>query len=79
MPKKQKVITCKTGKTVTAELRYDRITISFLKKECQITEFFCGYNFNFLEQVLSTSPDTKLVDEQLYAVQTLKKDLLLCG
>ncbi|GFY09167.1 hypothetical protein TNCV_4663581 [Trichonephila clavipes] len=32
---------------VMAELQYECITCSFLIDECQITEFFSGYIFNF--------------------------------
>ena len=46
---------------------------SFLIDECRITEFFSGYIVNLVKQIRSTSPDMKLVDEELYGVQAWKK------
>ncbi|GFT06523.1 hypothetical protein TNCV_3356441 [Trichonephila clavipes] len=58
---------------VTAELRYEGITCSFLIDECRIIEFFSGYIVNFVKHVRSESPDKTLVEEELYAVQAWKK------
>ncbi len=73
MPKNQTCITCTAVQMVTAELRYECITRSLLIDECRITEFFSGYIVNLVKQFRSTSPDMKLVDEELYAVQAWKK------
>ncbi|GFW06412.1 hypothetical protein TNCV_2187471 [Trichonephila clavipes] len=75
MSKKQTCITCTAVQMVTAELRYECITCSFLIDECRITECFSGY-INNMKRVHSTSPDMMLVDEELYAVQDWKKSIL---
>ncbi len=73
MPKKQTFITCTAVQMVTAELHYECITRRFLIDEYRITEFFSGYIVNLVKQACFTSPDMKLVDEELCAVQTWKK------
>ncbi|GFW19432.1 hypothetical protein TNCV_1603261 [Trichonephila clavipes] len=58
---------------VTAELRYECISRSFLIDEYRNTEVFSGYIINFMKHVRFTSPDTMRVDEELHPVQTWKK------
>ncbi|GFU52435.1 hypothetical protein TNCV_193081 [Trichonephila clavipes] len=72
MPKKQTCIRCTAVQMVTADLRYECFTRSFLIDECRITEFFSGYIVNFRKHVRSTSPNI-LVDNELNAVQAWKE------
>ncbi|GFV86489.1 hypothetical protein TNCV_2156821 [Trichonephila clavipes] len=65
MPKMKTGITCTAEQMVTAEMRYECITRSFLIDECRFTEFFSGYIVN-VKHVRSTSPDMMLVDQERY-------------
>ncbi|GFU07598.1 hypothetical protein TNCV_2225681 [Trichonephila clavipes] len=65
-------ITCTAVQKVTAKLRYECITHSFLINECRITEFFRSYIVNFVEPVRSTSPDMMLVNEELNSAEAWK-------
>ncbi|GFX53783.1 hypothetical protein TNCV_1597291 [Trichonephila clavipes] len=48
----------------------------FPDRRCWITEFFIGYNFNFVKHIRSTSPDTMLVEKELYTVPNLGESIL---
>ncbi|GFX98566.1 hypothetical protein TNCV_1501441 [Trichonephila clavipes] len=63
-PKTQACIPCTTVQMVTAELRYECVTRSFLIDDCRITEFFRGYIVNFGKHVRSTSSDMMLVEKE---------------
>ena len=41
--------------------------------ECRITEFFSRYIVSLVKEIRSTSPDVKMVDEELYPLQAWKK------
>ncbi|GFW34571.1 hypothetical protein TNCV_952011 [Trichonephila clavipes] len=60
MPKMQ---TCRLVQMVTAELRYECFTRTFLIDQCRIAELFSGYIINFVKHVRFTSSDVMLVNE----------------
>ncbi|GFW08324.1 hypothetical protein TNCV_1656381 [Trichonephila clavipes] len=62
---------------VTVELHYECITRSFRINECLITDLFSGDIVNFVKCPHPTSPDMRLVNEELYAVQPVKKESVL--
>ena len=51
---------------VTAELRYECITHRFQIDQCRIKELFSDYICNLVKHIRSTSPDMKLIAEELY-------------
>lgn len=55
------------------ELHYECIRSAFLIDECRTTGFLNGYIANFVKEILSTSPDTRRVDRELYAVNAWNK------
>ncbi|GFW62161.1 hypothetical protein TNCV_1685921 [Trichonephila clavipes] len=74
----EKMQTCISGKAmqmVMSELRNQCIILNFLIDECRITEFFRGYNVNFVKPFRSTLPDTMLV-QVLLRSSSLEESIL---
>lgn len=61
-------------KWLTSEIQNERISSSFLVEECQIIEFFSAYHQRYKE-IFFTHFSIRLVQEQWYVVQFLRKHL----